>query len=105
FFAAALSRLVISADLNLISSSVPGVGEPCGGMAPTPSLRITFSQISGWVAGSSRLAVSNASGAPAGIRALTLWQVTQYLVILARLGRGLCCDVVEGCFWGFSPPL
>src|SRR5262249_30174027 len=48
-------------------------------MAPTPSFRMTFSQTAASAAGSLRFAVSRYSGAPAGIFAFWLWQVTQYL--------------------------
>src|SRR5262245_36800462 len=83
FRASALSRAVIKDDRKLFSSAVPGVGEFRGGMAPTPSFLTTLSHTAASDPGSERFALSNASGAPAGIFAFSLWQVTQYLFTIS----------------------
>src|SRR5688572_32599340 len=43
FRAAAASRLEIRALRKRVSSATPGVGDPCGGIAPTPSFFTTRS--------------------------------------------------------------
>src|ERR1700674_651541 len=72
-----------------------GRGIPCGGMAPTRSLRITFSQVSAAAGG---LVTSAAWRVKPPVRSFSLWHVTQYLSRRARgviAGTGLepdgCC--------------
>src|SRR6185436_8299118 len=57
-----------------------GRGEPAGGMAPVLSLRTTFSQVSAFAAGCATS--TDASVRPPVFRR-SLWQVTQYLLMVA----------------------
>ena len=58
--------LAISDARNLFSSAAPGVGDPCGGIAPTPSFLTTRSQVAASAPESVKFTLSSASGAPAG---------------------------------------
>ena len=75
-------------DASPSSVALSGRGMPCGGIAPTRSLRITFSQVSAPFGTSTRLAPC--SERPP-VRSLSLWQVTQY-----RLSSAACCADLAG---------
>ena len=89
FFAAA--RVEAGDERRRGTSSAPrrpGVGEPCGGIAPTPSFLTTRSHVAASAPGSAKLALSSASGAPAGSGLRVLWQPTQYCASpSAEIGR------------------
>ena len=57
---------------------------PDGGIAPTLSLRITFSQVSAFAG---MFATSIFSSVKPPVLARSLWQVTQYLSSRARCGK------------------
>jgi hypothetical protein len=82
FLAAAVSRLAMIDERNFASSAAPGVGDPSGGIAPTPSFFTTRSQVAASAPGSAKLALSRASGAPAGSGLRVLWQPMQYLLTI-----------------------
>src|SRR5580698_6317732 len=72
--------------VRLSKAGLSGRGNPWGGMAPTFSLRITFSQVSAFFGTSLRLA---AWSERPPVRSLSLWQVTQYLSSSADWAAGL----------------
>jgi hypothetical protein len=81
FAAAARSSEVSRAAIKFAASAFSGRGLPAGGIAPERSLRITFSQISGFAEGLDMSALS--SSRPA-VLIVWLWQVTQYWFNKAR---------------------
>src|SRR5580658_2324399 len=72
--------------VRLSKAGLSGRGNPCGGIAPTCSLRMTFSQVSAFFGTSLRFAAWRERPP---VRSLSLWQVTQYLSRSADWAAGL----------------
>src|SRR6266849_1654002 len=82
---------------NPSKSGLSGRGIPCGGMAPTRSLRTTFSHVWASAGGS---ATSAAWRLRPPVFNFSLWQVAQYLSKSARCGVAAEGIEPEGGCWG-----
>src|SRR5262245_58936151 len=73
--AAARSSVAASVVTKARLAAASGLAAPSGGIMPTRTLRITFSQVSAWAGASASVSVSSVN--PAALTR-SLWQVTQY---------------------------
>src|SRR5580658_2045877 len=87
-----ISMAFSSEEANAFMAALSGRGMPCGGMASTRILRMTFYQSSAF---SGTLAKSALWRDRPPVFSLSLWQVTQYLSTSGRWVAGAGTDWAE----------